>query len=117
MRVLDFETRFAGVDAALLAGNFNSPPDDETYQAMTAAVTEPDSVMVGFNDMGPKEKRYGNEITFIGFCHESDPKRIDFIFSREDRKIKYGIYAVLANRFDIFFRSSSPCCRSTTVPG
>jgi endonuclease/exonuclease/phosphatase family metal-dependent hydrolase len=94
--VLDSEASLSRTDAVFLAGDFNSPPNDEAYQVVTA----PDSGMVDVNDMVPKEKRYGNEITFTGFCHESDPKRIDFIFSKKKDKIKYGTYAVLANRFD-----------------
>ena len=56
--------------------------------------------MVDVNSMVPKEKRYGNEVTFTGFCHESPPKRIDFIFSRKKDNLLYGTYAVLPNRFD-----------------
>jgi endonuclease/exonuclease/phosphatase family metal-dependent hydrolase len=96
LTVLEFEAGFRGADAVLLAGDFNSPPDGEAYRVVTA----PESGMVDVHDMVPKHKRYGNEMTFTGFCHESDPNRIDFIFSREKDKIKYGTYAVLANRFD-----------------
>jgi len=92
--VLDVE--YCGADAVLLAGDFNSPPDDEAYMVVTA----PDSGMVDVNDLVPKHKRYGNETTFTGFCHESDPKRIDFIFSRKKDNISCRTYAVLANRFD-----------------
>lgn len=94
--VLDVEASLAGADAVLLAGDFNSPPDDGAYLVVTA----PDSAMTDVNDMVSKERRYGNEITYTGFGHESAPKRIDFIFSRKKDKIKYGAYAVLANRFD-----------------
>jgi endonuclease/exonuclease/phosphatase family metal-dependent hydrolase len=96
LSVLEFEAGFARADAVLLAGDFNSPPNDEAYRVVTA----PDSGMVDVNDMVPTEKRYGNEITFTGFCHESAPKRIDFIFSRKTDKLLYGSYAVLPNRFD-----------------
>lgn len=94
--VLDVEAGLAGADAVLLAGDFNSPPDDEAYMVVTA----PDSGMVDIKNMVSKHNQYGNEVTFTGFCHESPPKRIDFIFSRKNDKIKYGTYAVLANRFD-----------------
>lgn len=94
--VLELEASLAGAGAVLLAGDFNSPPDDEAYLVVTA----PDSAMIDVHDMVPKQKRYGNELTFTGFCHESDPKRIDFIFSRKKDKIRYGTYAVLPNRFD-----------------
>jgi endonuclease/exonuclease/phosphatase family metal-dependent hydrolase len=94
--VLDVEAGLAGADAVLLAGDFNSPPDDEAYLVVTA----PGSGMVDVSDLVPRHKRYGNEATFTGFSHESPPKRIDFIFSRKKDNIIYGTYAVLANRFD-----------------
>lgn len=83
--------------AILLAGDFNSPPDDGAYQIMTDPKT-------GMEDVGvkiPKEKRYGNELTFTSFGHiDNAPSRIDFVFSRAQRNLKYLTYAVLANRFD-----------------
>ena len=94
--VLDLEASLAGAHAVLLAGDFNSPPDDEAYQIVTA----PDSGMLDVHDMVPRKKQYGNEVTFTGFSDESDPSRIDFIFSRKKDNIKYGTFAVLANRFD-----------------
>ena len=94
--VLDVEAGLAGADAVLLAGDFNSPPDDEAYLVVTA----PGSGMADVHDLVPKHKRYGNEDTFSGFCHEAEPHRIDFIFSRKKDSINYGTYAVLANRFD-----------------
>jgi endonuclease/exonuclease/phosphatase family metal-dependent hydrolase len=96
LRILDVEAGLAGADAVLLAGDFNSPPDDEAYLIMTA----PDTGMVDISSMISKHNRYGNEMTFTGFCHESDPSRIDFIFSRKKDMIKYDTFAVLANRFD-----------------
>ena len=96
LRVLDVEAKSTRPAAVLLAGDFNSTPDDEAYLVVTAA----ESGMADVKDMIPKRQRYGNELTFTGFHHESDPKRIDFIFSRKKDKIKYGTYAVLANRFD-----------------
>lgn len=83
--------------AILLAGDFNSPPDDGAYQIMTS----PDSVMEDIGIKVPKEHRYGNELTFTSFGHvDNTPSRIDFIFSRKEDKLTYRSYAVLANRFD-----------------
>ncbi|KAH8672067.1 Endonuclease/exonuclease/phosphatase [Tricladium varicosporioides] len=83
--------------AILLAGDFNSPPDDGAYQIMTDPKT-------GMEDVGieiSKERRYGNEITFTSFGHiDNTPSRIDFIFSRAQHDLEYLTYAVLANRFD-----------------
>lgn len=89
--------------AVILAGDFNSPPDDSAYQIMTAS----DSGMEDICLLIPEEKRYGNFFTFTSFGHvDNTPSRIDFIFSRKrDRDritggIAYGSYGVMANRFD-----------------
>ncbi|CZR61409.1 related to endonuclease/exonuclease/phosphatase family protein [Phialocephala subalpina] len=83
--------------AVLLAGDFNSPPDDGAYQIMTS----PDSIMEDIGSNVPKKKRHGNEMTFTSFGHvDNEPSRIDFIFSRKGDKVEYRTYAVLANRFD-----------------
>jgi endonuclease/exonuclease/phosphatase family metal-dependent hydrolase len=89
--------------AVILAGDFNSPPDDAAYQIMTAT----DSIMEDVALQIPVEKRYGNEFTFTSFGHvDNNPSRIDFIFARKrDRHrvfggISYASSGVLANRFD-----------------
>lgn len=83
--------------AVLLTGDFNSPPDDGAYQIMTSA----DSIMEDIGVQVPKEKRYGNEMTFTSFGYvDNTPSRIDFIFSRKGDEPIYRTYAVLANRFD-----------------
>ncbi|KUJ19263.1 endonuclease/exonuclease/phosphatase family protein-like protein [Mollisia scopiformis] len=85
------------VSAILLAGDFNSPPDDGAYQIMTS----PDSIMEDIGVKIPEEKRYGNEMTFTSFGYiDNTATRIDFIFSRKDDEVTYRTYAVLANRFD-----------------
>jgi endonuclease/exonuclease/phosphatase family metal-dependent hydrolase len=94
--ILEKEASISGAEAVLLAGDFNSPPNDEAYEVMVA----PSSGMIDVNENIPEERRYGNEMTFTGFRNESTPKRIDFIFSRQKDKIRYNSYAVLANRFD-----------------
>jgi endonuclease/exonuclease/phosphatase family metal-dependent hydrolase len=97
LAVLELEAGLSGADAVLLAGDFNSPPEDEAYRIMTA----PDSGWVDASGLISKEKRYGNEMTFTGFRDvDSDRSRIDFIFSRKKDKVKFGTFAVLANRFD-----------------
>ena len=94
--VLDDEAVHAGADVVLLAGDFNSPPDDEAYLVVTAH----ESGMVDVNDLVPEHKRYGNDSTFTGFSDDSDRARIDFIFTRKKDKVKYRTFAVLANRYD-----------------
>jgi endonuclease/exonuclease/phosphatase family metal-dependent hydrolase len=81
----------------LLAGDFNSPPDDEAYQVITA----PASSLQDIRDCVPKEKRYGNESTFTSFRHVNPAsKRIDFLFSNKCDLLFFSTYAVLSNRFD-----------------
>jgi endonuclease/exonuclease/phosphatase family metal-dependent hydrolase len=83
--------------AVLLGGDFNSPPNDGAYKVMTGT----DSLMKDICLVVPKERRYGNELTFTSFGHvDNTPARIDFIFARKGDNIKYLTYAVLANRFD-----------------
>lgn len=90
-------TEKESLSAVLLAGDFNSPPDDEAYQIMTS----PDSVMEDICLQVPKEKRSGNEMTFTSFGHvDNTLARIDFIFSRKGDNVTYSTYGVLANRFD-----------------
>jgi endonuclease/exonuclease/phosphatase family metal-dependent hydrolase len=83
--------------ATLLAGDFNSTPNDGAYQIMTS----PDSPMEDLGLQIPQIKRYGNELTYTSFGHvDNEPCRIDFIFSRKGDELKYETYGVLANRFD-----------------
>jgi endonuclease/exonuclease/phosphatase family metal-dependent hydrolase len=94
--VRSFSTR-SKFSAVLLGGDFNSSPDDEAYQIMTA----PDSVMEDVGAQVPKTKHYGNEMTFTSFGYvDNKPSRIDFIFCRKGDSVTYQTYAVLANRFD-----------------
>jgi endonuclease/exonuclease/phosphatase family metal-dependent hydrolase len=83
--------------AILLAGDFNSLPDDGAYQIMTSA----GSTMEDIGVKVPKEKRYGNNLTFTSFGYvDNTPSRIDFIFARKGDKLSHRAYAVLANCFD-----------------
>ncbi|KAK0121831.1 hypothetical protein ONS95_010112 [Cadophora gregata] len=83
--------------AVLLAGDFNSPPDDDAYKIMTS----PESVMEDICLQIPREERSGNVYTFTSFGYvDNTQSRIDFIFSRKGDKIKYLTYGVMANKFD-----------------
>ncbi|ESZ95778.1 hypothetical protein SBOR_3795 [Sclerotinia borealis F-4128] len=83
--------------ALLLAGDFNSPPDDEAYKTMTSS----SSSMLDVRDLVLEGKRHGNEMTFTSFGYvDNTPTRIDFIFSAKETTVEYGTYAVLSNRYD-----------------
>ena len=85
------------VAAIFLAGDFNSPPNDDAYKTMTSA----DSIMEDVGLQLPAQKRYGNEMTFTSFGFvDNTPSRIDFIFARKNDKLSYQAYGVLTNRFD-----------------
>jgi endonuclease/exonuclease/phosphatase family metal-dependent hydrolase len=97
--LLQAEWELSGYDASFLAGDFNSNPEGEAYQLLTS----PESCMVDVCDLVPKEKRYGNDITFTGFSDESKPDRIDFIFALKSEigtRINAAAYGVLPNLFD-----------------
>lgn len=79
----------------LLAGDFNSTPDEQAYINMTS----PGSGMVDVSTCIPKGKRHGNRLTFTSFG-EWAPSRIDFIFSNKNDKCLHRSYAVLENKFD-----------------
>ncbi|PBP27389.1 endonuclease/exonuclease/phosphatase family protein [Diplocarpon rosae] len=97
LAAIDTLTAVQDLSAVLLAGDFNSPPTDESYQIMTSQ----DSAMEDVCLQVPKEKRYGDELTYTSFGYvDNDPVRIDFIFSRKGDKITYRTYGVLTNRFD-----------------
>lgn len=96
--VIQQETDLDNQNLILVAGDFNSPPDDGAYQLMVS----PDHSQM--EDVGlkvPKQKRYGNEMTFTSFGYvDAQPTRIDFIFARKSDKLYYETYGVLTNRFD-----------------
>ena len=100
--ILETEAKVSQASATILAGDFNSPPSDEAYQI----VTGPESTLTDVWDLIPEERQYGNQLTFTGFSDESEPSRIDFIFSRKSDLtnnggiLKVKNYAVLSNRFD-----------------
>lgn len=97
----------------LVAGDFNSEPDQEAYREMTSR----HSPMVDVHVMVPESQRYGHSNTFTGFDPQTErPTRIDFIFVNKDTADSEGGselkddaagkawliegYAVLPNRFE-----------------
>jgi endonuclease/exonuclease/phosphatase family metal-dependent hydrolase len=80
----------------LLAGDFNSPPDDVAYQIMTA----PGSNMADISTLIPEEKRYGNRMTCTSFGGQAAPSIIDFIFWNKNDVCLLHTYTVLENKFD-----------------
>lgn len=102
-------------EAVLLAGDFNSPPDDGAYKIMTA----PESLMEDIGVKVLKEKRYGDEMTFTSFGYvDNTHVRIDFIFSRKGDDVSYRTYAVLANRFDdgVYLSDHRACVADVVLP-
>lgn len=87
----------------LIGGDFNSPPDDGAYKAITA----PGSGMSDIADLVPESKQYGNHITYTSFGEAREvPKRIDFLFIQEPRTARVNTFGVLANSFDDQIRVS-----------
>ena len=90
----------------ILAGDFNSEPNQEAYQVITSRKSRLEDLAILIS---PKS-RYGNETTFTGFGHEEEPpKRIDFIFLSNSIVQRYENhqsgwktkgYAILNNRFE-----------------
>lgn len=83
--------------AVLVTGDFNSPPDEEAYKVMTA----PGSGMSDIAHLMPKEKHYGNKLTYTSFGEPDEPPLlIDFLFIQEPRTATINTFGVLANSFD-----------------
>lgn len=81
----------------VLAGDFNSPPDDEAYQIMTAS----GSSMVDVRSTVAESKRYGHKMTFTSFGEPGlTPSLIDFIFCNKTGAWTFKTFAVLENVFD-----------------
>ncbi|KAG6196299.1 hypothetical protein E4U10_001081 [Claviceps purpurea] len=89
--------------AVLVAGDFNSQPEEEAYRAMTA----PGTGMVDLSELVPKERRYGNYVTYTSFGEVGEvPLRIDFLFVREGMGVEVETFGVLGNSFDDLVRVS-----------
>lgn len=83
--------------AVLVAGDFNSEPDDEAYKVMTAS----GSGMSDIADLVPDDEHYGNSPTYTSFGEPNEtPLRIDFLFIQEPRTATINTFGVLANSFD-----------------
>jgi endonuclease/exonuclease/phosphatase family metal-dependent hydrolase len=80
----------------LLAGDFNSSPDDDAYKIITA----PGSNLADISTLIPKEKRYGNRMTYTSFGGEGAPSIIDFLFWNKNDVCLLHTFAVLENKFD-----------------
>ncbi|KAK3071560.1 hypothetical protein LTR53_008399 [Teratosphaeriaceae sp. CCFEE 6253] len=99
----------------ILTGDFNSFPTQEAYKAIVAS-----DRMVDTYQAVPKERRYGNEVTFTGFRPDTDEDvdeigRIDFVWFGPKSAVSSGLlnvtradlprwsvegYSVLPNVFD-----------------
>lgn len=98
-----------------LGGDFNSTPDDNAYQTMTA----PGTGMADISTLIPSHKRYGNELTYSSFGEPNEtPKRIDFLFVKDTTDIKFLTFGVLANRFDdgIYISDHRPVIADIEIP-
>lgn len=80
----------------LLAGDFNSTPDDVAYKIMTA----PGSAMADISTWLPTDKRYGNRMTYTSFGGEAAPSIIDFLFCNKNDITVLQTFAVLESKFD-----------------
>lgn len=101
--------------ALLLAGDFNSTPEDNAYKTMVA----PGSGMVDVSTKVPKEKRYGNHITYTSFDEPSEtPKRIDFLFVKDPSPASVKTFGVLSNKFDddVYLSDHRPVVADVEVP-
>ncbi|KAL0932978.1 endonuclease exonuclease phosphatase family protein [Colletotrichum truncatum] len=99
----------------LLAGDFNSTPEDSAYKTMVA----PDSGMVDVSARVPSDKRYGNEITYTSFDEPNEkPGRIDFVFIKDPSPATVRTFGVLSNKFDdgIYLSDHRPVVTDVEIP-
>lgn len=83
--------------SAFLAGDFNSTPEDKGYRTITA----PGSGMKDIFTLVPGQERYGNEHTYTSFGDpDKQPTRIDFLFAKDTRGVKFLTFGVLSNIFE-----------------
>lgn len=115
LRTIDALTTVDGPSAVLLAGDFNSSPDDDAYQILASR----DSAMEDVGLQIPASNRYGDAMTFTSFGHvDNRPVRIDFIFARKGDRVTYRTYAVLANRFEdgVYLSDHRACVADLLLP-
>ncbi|OLN97506.1 hypothetical protein CCHL11_01293 [Colletotrichum chlorophyti] len=101
--------------AVLLAGDFNSTPDDNAYRTMVA----PESGMADVSTKVAREKRYGNELTYTSFDEPNEkPKRIDFLFVKDPSPVTIRTFGVLSNRFDdgVYLSDHRPVVADVEIP-
>ncbi|GKT48886.1 uncharacterized protein ColSpa_09067 [Colletotrichum spaethianum] len=101
--------------AVLLAGDFNSTPEDNAYKTMVAQ----DSGMVDVSTQVPEEKRYGNEITYTSFDEPNEkPTRIDFLFVKNPSPVTIRTFGVLSNKFDddVYLSDHRPVVADVEIP-
>ncbi|KAK1969752.1 endonuclease/Exonuclease/phosphatase [Colletotrichum eremochloae] len=101
--------------AVLLAGDFNSTPEDNAYKTMVA----PDSGMVDVSTQVPEEKRYGNKLTYTSFDEpDEEPLRIDFLFVKEPSPVTVKTFGVLSNKFDddVYLSDHRPVVADIEIP-
>lgn len=99
----------------LLAGDFNSTPKDKAYMTMVA----PESGMADVSTKVPKDKRYGNEITYTSFDEPNEkPGRIDFLFVKDPSPVTIRSFGVLSNKFDdgIYLSDHRPVVADVEIP-
>ncbi|KAK1987379.1 endonuclease/Exonuclease/phosphatase [Colletotrichum cereale] len=101
--------------AILLAGDFNSTPEDNAYKTMVA----PESGMVDVSTQVPEEKRYGNNLTYTSFDEPNEePSRIDFLFVKNPSPVTVKTFGVLSNKFDddIYLSDHRPVVADIEIP-
>ncbi|KAM0327623.1 hypothetical protein ACHAQA_005916 [Verticillium albo-atrum] len=99
----------------LIGGDFNSNPEDRSYKTIVAK----GSGMADAFTLVPKEKRYGNEITYTSFDEPNQTAvRIDFIFVQDPSPVKVTAFGVLTNRFDdgVFLSDHRPVVADVEIP-
>lgn len=97
-----FGTPLHGIVPVLLAGDFNSPPQDEAYVILNAE----QSPMHDVQTLVPEAERYGWEKTYTGFTPDAKyTGRIDFIFIDKFSEWRVRTYAALTNEIEGLFIS------------
>ncbi|KAF6813453.1 endonuclease exonuclease phosphatase family protein [Colletotrichum sojae] len=99
----------------LLAGDFNSAPEDNAYKTMVA----PDSGMADVSTKLPKQHHYGNDITYTSFDEPNEkPQRIDFVFVKDPGPATVRTFGVLSNKFDddVYLSDHRPVVSDLEIP-
>ncbi|OHF04110.1 endonuclease/Exonuclease/phosphatase [Colletotrichum orchidophilum] len=96
-----------------LGGDFNSGPNDEPHQFLTA---QPGG-MTDISDLVSTRHHYGNQITYTTFG-EADATTIDYLFVLNPERIRFCSFAVLSNRFDdgVYYSDHRPVVADMEIP-